>query len=65
MWSSIDTIVEEQKQKERRCPVCGKVFRPAPEHVWKIGKDRENNYVCTYTCMRRVERGEVRVKNEN
>ena len=41
------------------CPVCGKMFDPAPEHSYKIGKYR-NKLVCTYTCMRKWEKGEVK-----
>lgn len=40
------------------CPVCGELFEPAPEHSYLIGKNR-NRLVCTYTCMRKWEKGEA------
>lgn len=38
----------------KECPVCKKKFVPAPEHAWKIKYD---TLVCSYTCMRAVEKG--------
>lgn len=37
------------------CPVCGKMFRPAPEHAYYIGKNKRN-LCCTYSCMRNYEK---------
>ena len=44
---------------EIKCPICGKMFVPAPLHAWKInvGYYREIE-VCTYSCMRVWEKGE-------
>ena len=37
---------------DRTCPICGRNFIPAPEHVYKVlGKK-----VCTWTCMLKGER---------
>lgn len=46
------------------CPICKKMFAPAPMHYWKIGKARmtncefrtRNTLVCSYTCMRTWEK---------
>lgn len=37
---------------DKICPVCGKNFVPAPEHIYRIriNKNR-SNLVCTYNCM--------------
>ena len=42
-----------------KCPVCGKVYVPAPEHVYKvlIGGKRKN--VCSWHCMRKYERKDI------
>lgn len=39
----------------RPCPECGKMFIPAPMHVYKNGLD---DLVCTYTCMLKARRRE-------
>lgn len=35
-----------------KCPVCGEMFKPAPEHAYKIGKNKKR-LVCSYGCMRK------------
>lgn len=45
----------------RICPVCGKVFNPAPLHVYKIRKKyRCKGYhellVCSWHCLRAYEK---------
>ena len=43
------------------CPICGKVFIPAVEHVWAIGdweQDVRNDLVCSYSCMRKWEKAQ-------
>lgn len=60
MRFDIDTILEDQKQRERSCPVCKKTFRPAPEHAWTIGRGNGEKYVCSYTCMRAWERSKLK-----
>lgn len=32
---------------ERKCPVCGKVFFPAPYHVYKVN----DKLACSYSCV--------------
>jgi hypothetical protein len=35
--------------QEQKCPVCKRIFIPAPYHVYKAyGKQR---FVCSYGCM--------------
>ena len=38
----------------RECPICGKVFCPAPMHVYKL--PNRNTRVCSYHCMLEAER---------
>lgn len=51
---------ESTESRMHTCPVCGKKFLPAPEHAWKIGyeseAERNQNLVCTYSCMRKWEK---------
>ena len=47
---------------ERTCPVCGKDFIPAAQHVYR---DKHRKYlVCSYSCMLESQRrkGKVRAK---
>ena len=48
---------------EMECPVCGKVFVPAPEHIYNDGKNR----VCSWHCQVEVEkrRKAEKVKRRN
>ena len=48
---------------EITCPVCGKKFKPAEEHIYHIGK-HHNKLVCTYTCMRKWQKGEAEKKSK-
>lgn len=41
---------------EINCAVCGKKFKPAPEHALKIGAEGSRNLVCSYSCMRKYEK---------
>jgi len=43
---------------ESKCPVCKKLFIPAPQHVWKVGGKK----VCSYTCMRSFEKAQEEKK---
>lgn len=37
----------------RVCPICGKEFIPAPQHVYRY----MDKVYCSWTCFRKVERG--------
>lgn len=37
---------------ETKCPVCGKIFVPSPEHVYHDGKKK----VCSWNCHVEAER---------
>ena len=39
---------------ERECPICHKVFVPAPYHSYK--GHNKSHYVCSYHCMLASER---------
>ena len=41
---------------EQICPVCGKLFIKQPEHVYKITKRGHVMTVCSWKCMRSVEK---------
>jgi hypothetical protein len=51
---------------ERVCPICGKTFIPAPEHVYKT-PTRDGHLVCSFSCdllaMRR-HHAKQRAKNK-
>lgn len=54
----------ESLKKTSTCPICGKKFVPAPEHMWKIGNwdgisGLRYTRVCTYTCMRKWEKAQL------
>lgn len=54
------------RELERVCPVCKKIFIPAPYHIYKVARGRK--LVCTYTCMLKSERmheQKARKKNES
>ena len=40
------------------CPICKKLFLPAPQHAWDISGygTRWERLVCSYHCMREWER---------
>lgn len=51
--------------RETKCPICGNLFLPAPQHVYR---DRRSpySYVCSWKCVCISERlrEEARAKNE-
>lgn len=55
----VEYIVDSQKGKPTRCPICGETFRPAPQHIYAIGSPSMRKTVCSYTCMRAWERGQT------
>lgn len=36
---------------EKKCPVCGKVFIPAPLHVYKRHYSNLIKWFCSYHCL--------------
>lgn len=36
---------------ERKCPICGKVFFPAPMHVYKRMFGGKTKWLCSYHCL--------------
>lgn len=59
----------ESLKKTSTCPVCGKKFVPAVEHMWKIGcwgniGEFRHVRVCSYSCMRNWEK-EQEAKDKN
>ena len=54
-------------RKRRRCPVCGKLFMICPEaHRWTAYMPElcGDKAVCSYTCMRAVERRTGKITDE-
>ena len=45
---------------ERKCPICGKNFIPAPYHRWEIGYTVQHKLVCSYSCMRVWEKEKLK-----
>lgn len=39
---------------DKKCPVCGKNFIPAGQHIYKDA--RNGSLVCTWTCVLKSER---------
>ena len=39
-----------------RCPMCGKSFIPAPEHIYKAPIKGRVKYLCGWNCLRKLER---------
>lgn len=46
---------------ELKCPICGKTFVPAPEHIYRDKRAWRGNFVCSYGCMLKSEQ----MKNES
>lgn len=44
------------------CPVCGKKFLPAPQHIYKTSP--AGRLVCTYHCMIKYRKEQERKKRE-
>lgn len=58
--------VECARWQMRSCPVCGKEFLPAPQHVYKVDIKRGDiRYVCSYHCVRAHEKEKNRRKNKH
>lgn len=39
--------------EEKKCEWCGRIFCPAPQHVFKFRDGRRRMWFCKYTCMLR------------
>ena len=58
-FTGMNSFAPGPKKSEVICPVCGKAFVPAIEHAYYI-KENRKELVCTYTCMRKWDKGEVK-----
>ena len=58
-FTGMNNFVSGSLKGEITCPICGKTFAPAPEHAYYI-KNNRSTLVCTYTCMRKWDKGEVK-----
>ena len=36
---------------EKKCPICGKKFIPAPLHVYKRSFTGKTKWLCSYHCL--------------
>lgn len=54
-FTSMSSFTSTDNKKQEKCPVCGKMFKPAPEHAYHIGSSQKRR-VCTYSCMRKWEK---------
>lgn len=59
-FTSMNNFFGDGDKGKIQCPVCGEMFKPAPEHIYHIGKNKEN-YCCTYTCMRNWQKSKQAV----
>jgi hypothetical protein len=59
MGHNMSDFYSFRKEAEILCPVCGEMFQPAEQHAYYIGKNQKKR-VCTYSCMRKWEKGEVK-----
>ena len=50
--------------RERKCPVCGKVFIVAPENIYKLEIDKKKQDLCSYTCYRVIQKRQERKKRK-
>ena len=39
-----------------KCTVCGSIFYPTPEHVYKTSE--KGRFVCRYNCMMKYRKGQ-------
>jgi hypothetical protein len=46
-----------------KCPVCGKSFIPAPEHIYKAWIKGKAKPLCGWNCLRKLERA-IEAKKE-
>lgn len=54
-FTSMSSFSSMDNKQQEKCPVCGKMFKAAPEHAYHIGKSKKRR-VCTYGCMRKWQK---------
>lgn len=47
-----------------KCPICGKTFVPAPQHIYKFTDKGRIKSVCSWGCMRAHEKKIEQEKEE-
>ena len=47
--------------REEKCPICGKKFIAAPQHVFKYSETR---HICSYPCMQEYRRRQEKLANK-
>lgn len=57
-FNTMNSFYHSENEGRMTCPVCGKKFDPAPEHVYHI-KRGQKNFVCSWSCMRKWEKGDI------
>ena len=62
-FTSMNHFNGDDETPKRQCPVCGKMFKPAPEHIYHIGKNKRN-LCCSWNCMRNWEKNKTTVKTK-
>ena len=50
---------EKIDRKESTCPICGKKFIPAPEHVYRRRVRTSLRYICSYHCMLEYDKNKI------
>ena len=45
--------------KESTCPICGKKFIPAPEHVYRRRVRTSLRYLCSYHCVLEYDKNKI------
>ena len=48
--------------KEHECPICHKIFVPAPEHIYRDKRVWRGGFVCSYGCMLKSEQMKKEMK---
>ena len=46
-----------------KCPQCGKIFHPAPEHIYHEG-NAKTKLVCSYNCEREWDKAHPNAKSK-
>lgn len=47
---------------EKTCAICGKVFIPAVEHIYKETRRGETNWLCSWSCQNRFNEKHPKAK---